>query len=229
MRATCRIRMTSPIQMRRVKPLKNRRRAIARYSRNSTPGKSTRKQQRASSSRKRRRSSRPPLAISAGARLAVRRSARARTDGEGTETAIRRSGARAAPLRRGGRGDACMDQFWQGRCQHRGCRCLFDEAGRGADPRGRGVQTMKPIEFLGQTTIFAKDQPEYQPLPAHVDSSPQKIVTTCWELTAAEVGIVRLTKRIWLQQYSFGQALPPQLPSVSVPEQIHRGPEKPDG
>jgi len=76
---------------------------------------------------------------------------------------------------------------------------------------------MKPVEFLGQTTIFAKDQPEYQPLPAHVDSSPQKIVTTCWELTPQEISILRLTKRLWLQQYSFGQQLQPQLPAVVCP------------
>jgi len=79
---------------------------------------------------------------------------------------------------------------------------------------------MKPVEFIGQTTIFAKDQPEYQPLPAHIDASPQKIVTTCWELTAHEMGVLRLTRRIWLQQYSFGQQLQPQLPSVECPEQV---------
>lgn len=79
---------------------------------------------------------------------------------------------------------------------------------------------MTPVSFVGQTIIFAKDQPEYQPLPAHVDRSPQKIVTTCWELSDEELELLRQTKRIWLQQYSFGQALQPQLPSIDTPQQI---------
>ena len=75
---------------------------------------------------------------------------------------------------------------------------------------------MTPVEFEQSNITYAKDQPEYQPLPAHVDSSHQ-IATTCWEFTDEEIELLRTTKRIWLQQYIFGQALQPQLPAVECP------------
>lgn len=40
---------------------------------------------------------------------------------------------------------------------------------------------MKPKEFKGQNIVFAKDQPEYQPLPAL--RMPDGEVITCWGLS----------------------------------------------
>lgn len=77
---------------------------------------------------------------------------------------------------------------------------------------------MKPIKFAQQTHVIARDQPEYLPLPAHV--SHTGIVTSCWEFTDDEILLLRTTKRIWLQQYTFGQMLQPQLPSVEVPVEL---------
>jgi len=77
---------------------------------------------------------------------------------------------------------------------------------------------MKPVEFAQQTLIIAKNQPEYLPLPAHV--SVEGIVTSCWEFTDDEILELITTKRIWLQQYTFGQALQPQRPSVEVPVEL---------
>lgn len=75
-----------------------------------------------------------------------------------------------------------------------------------------------PVAFPQQTVVFAKDQPEYQPLPAHV--SPHGVVTSCWELTDAELAKLRKTKRLWLQALTFGDALQPQRPSVEIPLEL---------
>jgi hypothetical protein len=77
---------------------------------------------------------------------------------------------------------------------------------------------MTPVPFPQQTAVFAKDQPEYQPLPAHV--SVHGVVTSCWELSDAELKELIETKRIWLQQLTFGQPLQPQLPSVEIPLEL---------
>lgn len=43
-------------------------------------------------------------------------------------------------------------------------------------------------------------------------------MTTCWELTDAEIKQIKITKRIWLQQLTFGKAIQPQLPMTEYPE-----------
>lgn len=77
---------------------------------------------------------------------------------------------------------------------------------------------MRPIEFAGHNLVFAKDQPEYQPLPAH--RAPDGTVITCWQLSWRERLRVLVTGRIYFSQLTFGQPLQPQLPSVSVPSQV---------
>lgn len=79
---------------------------------------------------------------------------------------------------------------------------------------------MRPIEFHGHTMTYAKDQPEYQPLPAHKAMDPEGTVTTCWELSAWERVVLLFTGRLWLTQLSFHNALQPQLPRVTKPEHI---------
>ena len=73
---------------------------------------------------------------------------------------------------------------------------------------------MKPIEFPGANVVWAKDQPEYQPLPARVEGD---ITLTCWRLTWWERLKVLLLGRLWLQQMNYRQPLQPQLPSVDSP------------
>jgi hypothetical protein len=77
---------------------------------------------------------------------------------------------------------------------------------------------MTPITFPEQTTIFAKDQPEYQPLPAHVSAAG--VVTSCWQLDDAEIAELVETKKLWLQSHTFGGTLQPLLPSVVIPEEL---------
>lgn len=74
---------------------------------------------------------------------------------------------------------------------------------------------MKPTAFAGSNAIFAKDQPEYLPLSAHIDSSG--IVTTCWVLGWAERFRVLMFGRLWNQQMTFNKPLQPQKPSIECP------------
>ena len=77
---------------------------------------------------------------------------------------------------------------------------------------------MKIIEFPEQTLVIAKDQPEYQPLPAHrLRGDPSGRVTCCWQLTWIERLRVLVTGTIWHQILTFNMALQPQLLLVKKP------------
>lgn len=75
---------------------------------------------------------------------------------------------------------------------------------------------MELIEFPEQTIIIAKDQPEYLPLPAHIDA--QHIVTCCWRLSWKERLRILFTGLIWHQIMTFGTSLQPQMLHVKKPE-----------
>jgi len=64
---------------------------------------------------------------------------------------------------------------------------------------------MKPVYFPKSNIIFAKDQPEYLPLPAHKDRDGA--VTTCWTLSFRERLKVFRTGRVWLTLLAFGNRL----------------------
>lgn len=55
--------------------------------------------------------------------------------------------------------------------------------------------------------VFAKDQSQYDPLPAAVD--PQGLVLTEWELTAEELAAVLAGGRVRLWIHTFGHPLQP--------------------
>ena len=74
---------------------------------------------------------------------------------------------------------------------------------------------MDLIEFPEQTVVIAKDQPEYQPLQAHV--AVDGTVTCCWQLTESERQEVLRTGLIWHQVHTFGHPLQPQLLMVEKP------------
>ena len=77
---------------------------------------------------------------------------------------------------------------------------------------------MKPIEFDGFNCTYAKDQPEYLPLP--VLKTAEGEVFSCWSLTWRERLRVLLTGRIWYSVLTFNRPLQPQLPSVRKPNRI---------
>lgn len=75
---------------------------------------------------------------------------------------------------------------------------------------------MKPIEFKEQNVIFAKDQPEYIPLPAH--KLPDGTIVTVWELTDVEIETLRRTKKLHLNVMTFNQPLQPLFPFIEPDE-----------
>lgn len=68
---------------------------------------------------------------------------------------------------------------------------------------------MNAVEFPGVNITFAKDQPEYNPLPAMRIPTPMGEVITCWELSDEELEQVKTTKRIYLSQLTFNSPLQP--------------------
>ena len=71
---------------------------------------------------------------------------------------------------------------------------------------------MNPINFTECNVIYAKDQPEYRPLPALKMDDGE--VVTCWKLSIIERLIMLFTGRIWLNMLTFN--MPPQPILVSV-------------
>ena len=74
---------------------------------------------------------------------------------------------------------------------------------------------MKPIEFPEQNCVYAKDQPEYLPLPVH--KTEDGMVISCWALTWRERFTVLFSGRLWHQVLTFNQPLQPQLLTVKKP------------
>ena len=77
---------------------------------------------------------------------------------------------------------------------------------------------MKPVEFKHQNIVFAKDQPEYQPLPALRLESPQGEVVSCWRLSFKERLQVLVFGRVWMSLMSFNKPLTPSYLSINRKE-----------
>ncbi len=80
--------------------------------------------------------------------------------------------------------------------------------------------TMKPLEFKEQTVTFAKDQPEYKPMPAFVSNDADGQVTMCWGLSLRERLRVLFTGKIWVSMLMFGKPLTPSLLSTQKSDHI---------
>lgn len=66
---------------------------------------------------------------------------------------------------------------------------------------------MMPIRFPEANTVYAKEQPQYEPLPAYTD--PSGIVVSCWRLTIRERLTMLLTGRLWAMVMTFKTPLQP--------------------
>ena len=77
---------------------------------------------------------------------------------------------------------------------------------------------MKIVPFEKQNTVYAKDQPQYHPLPCYrvPDDSEGRIVF-CWSLNFAERIKVLFVGKIWGQVLTFNQPLQPQSMDVRYP------------
>jgi len=83
---------------------------------------------------------------------------------------------------------------------------------------------MKPVEFKHQNIVFAKDQPEYQPLPALRIDSPTGEVVSCWRLSIKERLQVLVFGRVWLSLMSFNKPLTPSFLAVNR-EEVYSHPD----
>jgi hypothetical protein len=74
---------------------------------------------------------------------------------------------------------------------------------------------MELIEFPEANTIYAKDQPQYRPLPAYKTTEGE--IVCCWKLSLRERLILLFTGKIWHSIMTFNHPLQPQLLEVTKP------------
>lgn len=74
---------------------------------------------------------------------------------------------------------------------------------------------MKPIEFKEQNTVYGKGQENYNQLPAHLNTSYQGEVTTCWKLSLKERLKLLFTGRVYLCLITFNKPISPSNMSVN--------------
>jgi hypothetical protein len=80
---------------------------------------------------------------------------------------------------------------------------------------------MKPVSPVvrgheGREIVFAKDQPEYTPLPALVSEDGRTIVSR-WRLSFRERMQVLFSGDMYLWVLTFGQKLPPMMLETKPP------------
>jgi hypothetical protein len=75
---------------------------------------------------------------------------------------------------------------------------------------------MKPIHFDGCNVTYAKNQPEYFPLPAHRTDDGKLII--CWYFGLAERIKLLFTGKLWQRMLTFNKPLQPQYLSVKKKE-----------
>ena len=83
---------------------------------------------------------------------------------------------------------------------------------------------MKIIKFKECNVTYAKNQPEYLPLPAYKTSDGT--VTSCWGLSFFERLKVVLIGKIYLEVLTFNQPLQPLQMSVSKPTEVKANPKE---
>lgn len=76
---------------------------------------------------------------------------------------------------------------------------------------------MKPVVFPGHNTVYAKDQPEYLPLPVYKRPGAEGEVTSCWKMSFRERIKVLFTGKVYWSQWTFGGKLQPQRATVDNP------------
>ena len=80
---------------------------------------------------------------------------------------------------------------------------------------------MKPIKFKESNVVYAKNQPEYLPLPAFVDPNDKNgQVLSCWSLSFKERIRILFHGRIWLSLMMFGKPLTPSYISTKKSDML---------
>ena len=74
---------------------------------------------------------------------------------------------------------------------------------------------MKAVEFKEQNVVYAKDQPQYLPLPAH--KTADGTVLSCWKLNRKERRRIAKGGKLWLGVMTSNQPLQPLFLSADSP------------
>lgn len=82
---------------------------------------------------------------------------------------------------------------------------------------------MKLVEFPEQTVVYAKDQSQYNRLPAHRFNDDEGRIACCWQLSWGERLQLLMTGKLWHQILTFNYPLQPQLLTVEKPEMTTPG------
>jgi hypothetical protein len=70
---------------------------------------------------------------------------------------------------------------------------------------------MKPLEFKEQNIVFAKDQPEYMPLPGHKVNDERGEFIFCMGLSFTERLRLLFTGKLWCSLLTFNKPLTPSF------------------
>jgi len=82
---------------------------------------------------------------------------------------------------------------------------------------------MKIKEFKQQTDVIAKNQPQYEPLPCHIDREDDwRPVTSCWSLSFKERIKLLFVGRVYFQLCTFGGKVQPQKASTCIDDLIRK-------
>ena len=89
---------------------------------------------------------------------------------------------------------------------------------------------MKPVSpvlpgYQMTEIVYAKDQPEYNPLPAVVIETQGRPILTRWEFTDEERARIAAGESLYLWVYTFGQPLQPIAPEIKTAQEIMNRPE----
>ena len=81
---------------------------------------------------------------------------------------------------------------------------------------------MKPIDFKERNIIFAKDQSEYQSLPAYKNKNEGNSgeVVSCWSLSFRERIKVLFSGKLYVSLMTFNKTLNPTYITVNKEEVI---------
>ena len=66
---------------------------------------------------------------------------------------------------------------------------------------------MEIVDLKEKNITFAENQPQYLPLPAHVDD--EGTVTACWKLSKLELIKLIFTRKIYIQILTFKSPIQP--------------------
>lgn len=77
---------------------------------------------------------------------------------------------------------------------------------------------MKPIHFKDVNKVYAKDQPQYQPLPVLYLEENDGEAIACWGMSWKERIKCLFTGKVWVSLMTFGKPLTPSYVTVNRKE-----------